>query len=214
MRRGRKADDWRSGRDSNPRYGFAVYSLSRRAPSTTRPPLPPHPDGCITKESRWKGAHLGGGGGAGKVAGDGHVLIVRAMTPVERLSGRTPTAADVDAVARRTLALLPSPFRESLGEIVLAVEEVADAETARRVGLDHPMQLSGLYEGVSLNHRSVEQSGTLPERITLYVRPIVAEWRSTGVSLDRLVSHIVIHEVGHHFGFSDEDMHALERSAE
>ena len=163
---------------------------------------------------RWKGAPLGGSAAAGKVAGAGHVLIVRAMTPAERLSGRTPTAADVDAIARRTLSLLPSPFRESLGDIVLSVQEVTDAETARHLGLNHPMQLSGLYEGVSLNHRSVEQSGTLPERITLYVRPILAEWRATAVSLDQLVSHIVIHEVGHHFGFSDDDMHALERSAE
>jgi predicted Zn-dependent protease with MMP-like domain len=53
----------------------------------------------------------------------------------------------------------------------------------------------------------------LPERITLYSRPIFAEWRSTAVSLEQLVSHIVIHEVGHHFGFSDDDMHALEDSA-
>jgi predicted Zn-dependent protease with MMP-like domain len=76
------------------------------------------------------------------------------------------------------------------------------------------MQLSGLYEGVSLDRRSVNQSGTLPERITLYSGPIFAEWRSTGVSLEQLVSHIVIHEVGHHFGFSDDDMHALEDEAE
>jgi predicted Zn-dependent protease with MMP-like domain len=142
------------------------------------------------------------------------VLIVRAMTPAERLSGRMPTAADVDGIARRTLARLPSPFRDSLGEIVLAIEQVADTETARRVGLTDRMQLSGLYEGVSLNHRSVEQSGTLPERITLYVRPIIDEWRSTHVSIDQLVAHIVIHEVGHHFGFSDDDMHALESGGE
>jgi len=76
------------------------------------------------------------------------------------------------------------------------------------------MQLSGLYEGVSLNRQSVQQSGTLPERITLYVRPILAEWGSSSFSLEQLVSHIVIHEVGHHFGFSDDDMHALERDAE
>jgi predicted Zn-dependent protease with MMP-like domain len=94
------------------------------------------------------------------------------------------------------------------------VEPVADAETARRVGLSHPMQLSGLYEGISLDRQSVSHSGTLPERITLYSRPILAEWRSTSASLEQLVSHIVIHEVGHHFGFSDADMHALEDSAE
>ena len=136
------------------------------------------------------------------------------MTSEERLSGRTPTEADIDAIARRTLERLPSPFTESLKDIVLQVVPVADAETARRVGLRHPMQLSGLYEGISLNRQSVSQSGTLPERITLYSRPILAEWGSTGVSLDQLVSHIVIHEVGHHFGFSDDDMHALEDSAE
>ena len=121
---------------------------------------------------------------------------------------------DIDAIARETLQRLPSPFAETLGDVVLLVEEVADPDTARRVGLNHPMQLSGLYEGISLNHQSVQQSGTLPERITLYVRPILAEWRSTGFSLEQLVSHIVIHEVGHHFGFSDDDMHALEREGE
>jgi predicted Zn-dependent protease with MMP-like domain len=136
------------------------------------------------------------------------------MTPAERLSGRKPTTEDIDAIARRTLDRLPSPFAETLGDIVLAIEEVTDTETARHLGLDHPMQLSGLYEGVSLNHRSVDQSGTLPERITLYSRPILAEWRSTRFSLEQIVSHIVIHEVGHHFGFSDEDMHALERQTE
>lgn len=136
------------------------------------------------------------------------------MTPAERLSGRAPTDADIEAIARRTLDGLPSPFAESLGEIVLLIEPVADLETARSVGLTHPMQLSGLYQGISLNRQSVSHSGTLPERITLYTRPILAEWRSTRVSLEQLVAHIVIHEVGHHFGFSDDDMHALEDDSE
>jgi predicted Zn-dependent protease with MMP-like domain len=136
------------------------------------------------------------------------------MTPAERLSGRAPTEIEIEAIARRTLDRLPSPFAESLGEIILLVEPVADPDTARSVGLSHPMQLSGLYEGISLNRQSVSHSGTLPERITLYSRPILAEWRSTRVSLEQLVAHIVIHEVGHHFGFSDDDMHALEDEAE
>ena len=136
------------------------------------------------------------------------------MTPAERLFGRVPNDDDIEAIARRTLDRLPSPFRESLGDIVLRIEPMADVETARSIGLRHPMQLSGLYEGVSLNHRSVQQSGTLPERISLYSRPIFAEWRETRVSLEQLVAHIVIHEVGHHFGFSDDDMHALEDEAE
>ena len=136
------------------------------------------------------------------------------MTPAELHGGRMPSDAEIDEIARRTLERLPSPFAESLRDIVLQVVPVADADTAGRVGLSHPMQLSGLYEGVSLNRQSVSQSGMLPERITLYSRPILAEWRSTGVSLEQLVSHVVIHEIGHHFGFSDEDMHALENGSE
>ena len=132
------------------------------------------------------------------------------MTPAERLDGRIPSPVDIEAIARRTLDRLPSPFAESLEDVVLLIEEVAGGDTARRLGLRHPMQLSGLYEGVPLNRQSIQQSGMLPERITLYRRPIIAEWHSTRVSLEQLVSHIVIHEVGHHFGFSDGDMHALE----
>ena len=136
------------------------------------------------------------------------------MTPAERLAGRVPRAVALEAIARRTLDRLPSPFAESLGDVVLLIEEVASPDTARRLGLGHPMQLSGLYEGVPLNHQSVQQSGMLPERITLYRRPSIADWQSSRVSLEQLVSHIVIHEVGHHFGFSDDDMHAIEDEAE
>ena len=125
-----------------------------------------------------------------------------------------PSAADIEAIARHTLERLPSPFAESLDEIVLLIEEVANPDTAHRLGLNHPMQLSGLYEGVPLNRQSVQHSGVLPERITLYRRPILAEWQSTRFSLERIVSHIVIHEVGHHFGFSDDDMHAVEDEGE
>jgi len=137
-----------------------------------------------------------------------------AMTPAERLASRTPSADHIEAIARQTLRALPEPFATSLGDIVLQVVPVADAELARQLGLKHPMQLSGLYEGVSLNRRSVEQSGVLPERITLYSRPLLAEWQQTRFSLEQIVRHVVIHEVGHHFGFSDDDMHALEDEGE
>src|SRR5690348_14030584 len=136
------------------------------------------------------------------------------MTHAERLDGRIPSPVEIETIARRTLDRLPSPFAESLEDVVLLIEEVAGGDTARRLGLRHPMQLSGLYEGVPLNRQSVQQSGMLPERITLYRRPIIAEWQSTPFSLERIVSHIVIHEVGHHFGFSDDDMHALEDEPE
>lgn len=142
------------------------------------------------------------------------LLTPTKVTPAEHLAGRLPTEADIEAIGRRTLSRLPSPFAESLGEIVLQVEPVADSPTARSVGLRDPMQLSGLYQGVPLHQQSVSDPTRLPEQITLYSRPILLEWESSEVSLSELVSHIVIHEVGHHFGFSDEDMHALEDSAE
>jgi predicted Zn-dependent protease with MMP-like domain len=136
------------------------------------------------------------------------------MNLAERRARRMPTADDVYAIARRTMERLPSPFAESLDDIVLRVEDLADLGTIRRLGLRHPMQLSGLYEGVPLNLRSVDQSGTLPERVTLYLAPILAEWLAGSDSIERLVAHIVIHEIGHHFGFSDADMHALEDAGE
>lgn len=136
------------------------------------------------------------------------------MTHAERLSSQIPSSAYIHAIARETLARLGSPFRQSLGDIVLVVEEYADAPTIQSLGLNHPMQLSGLYQGVPLSQRSISQSGTMPERVTLYRQPILVEWRSTPHSLDAIISHIVIHEIGHHFGFSDADMQALEREAE
>ena len=76
------------------------------------------------------------------------------------------------------------------------------------------MQLSGLYQGIPLHRQSISQSGTLPEQVSLYSRPIIEEWFATRFSLEQIVSHILIHEIGHHFGFSDDDMHALEREAD
>ena len=136
------------------------------------------------------------------------------MTPAEHLSGRMPFEDRIEEIARQALRRLPPPFAGSLGNVVLRVEELADSETIRQLGLGHSMQLSGLYEGIPLNQQSVSQSGSLPERITLYTRPILAEWRSTPFSLEQIVAHIVIHEIGHHFGFSDDEMHALENEPE
>jgi len=129
---------------------------------------------------------------------------------VTRRFGPPPSAEEIEAIARAALRALPAEFSESLGDIVFMVEDFADAETLRDMGIDDPFDLSGLYEGVPLTERSVEQSGTLPERIRLFRRPILDEWSDGEETLEHLVAHVLIHEVGHHFGFSDEDMHALE----
>src|SRR4051812_9940275 len=125
-----------------------------------------------------------------------------------------PSADDIEAIARHVLESLPEPFTRSLGDVVLQVEEFADDATLDAMGIEDPFELSGLYEGVPLTERSVEHSGTLPERIRLFRRSILDEWAGGGVALERLVAHVLIHEVGHHFGLSDADMHALEDSVE
>lgn len=126
--------------------------------------------------------------------------------------GEPPSADAIEAHARGVIARLPAAFRAHLDDVVLAVEEVADDATLASVGLDHPLDLTGLYHGRPLGEKSSMDSGTLPDRIFLYRQAILAEWCETGVRLDDLVAHVTIHEIGHHFGLSDDDMHALEEA--
>ena len=125
--------------------------------------------------------------------------------------GTAPGADAIEAVARATIARLPRRFAEHLGAVVLLVEEVADEETLAELGIEHPLDLTGLYHGRPLGEKSSMESGATPDRIHLYRRAILEEWIETEVRLDDLVAHVVIHEIGHHFGLSDDDMHALER---
>ncbi len=128
--------------------------------------------------------------------------------------GEAPDADTIEAICRATIAKLPAQFTVHLGDIVFAVEDYADDETLAELGLDHPLDLSGLYHGRPLGEKSSMESGAMPDRIVLYRRAILEEWIETGVRLDDLVAHVTIHEIGHHFGLSDDDMHALEDAAE
>ena len=129
-----------------------------------------------------------------------------------RTFGTPPSADEMEAIAQATLRGLPAPFAEHLGDVVLQVEDFADDETLAAMGIEDPFELTGIYEGVPLTERSVEQSGALPDRVRLFRRPILDEWADGSDTLEHLVAHVLIHEVGHHFGLSDEDMHALEDS--
>ena len=131
-----------------------------------------------------------------------------------RTFGPSPTADDIEALARRTLDGLPQPFASHLRDVVLQVEDFASDEMLGEIGIEDPFDLTGLYEGVPISDKSVEQSGGLPDRILLFRRPILDEWADGVDSLEHLVAHVLIHEVGHHFGLSDGDMHALEDMAE
>ncbi|MFS0773685.1 metallopeptidase family protein [Sphingomonas sp. 1P08PE] len=125
-------------------------------------------------------------------------------------TGTAPDADLIERIARDTIARLPAAFARHLGDIVLIVEDVADEATLKALGIDHPLDLTGIYSGRRVGDKSSMESGALPDRIHLYRRAILDEWVDTGVRLDDLVAHVTIHEIGHHFGLSDDDMHALE----
>ena len=131
-----------------------------------------------------------------------------------RRLGPPPSAEEIEAIARSALERLPEPFAQSLGDVVLLVQDFADEETLAEMGIDDPFDLTGLYEGIPLTERSVEHSGTLPERVLLFRRPILDEWAAGEDTLEHLVVHVLIHEIGHHFGLSDADIHALEAEVE
>ncbi|HAG38075.1 MAG TPA: neutral zinc metallopeptidase [Erythrobacter sp.] len=121
-----------------------------------------------------------------------------------------PSRQQMQIMAEAAFAGLPAEFRSQLSDVVLEVEDFATPEQLESVDLDDRWQLSGLYQGEPLPDRSIWESGRMPPRIWLFREPLIAEWRATGVRMEDLVRHVVVHEAGHHFGFSDEDMHRLE----
>jgi predicted Zn-dependent protease with MMP-like domain len=121
-----------------------------------------------------------------------------------------PDAAAFERLAQAAMARLPRPFREHVGDVVVRVEEFADRETLDALGIADRWELTGLYHGRPLGEQSIWATGDMPPMITLYRAPLLREWRETGVALEDLVTHVVVHEVGHHFGLSDEDMHRIE----
>ncbi len=124
-----------------------------------------------------------------------------------------PDAAAIERLAEAALAALPADFRALIGNVVLRVEEFADEDALDSLGIEDPFELTGLYSGRSLDKADNWVSGELPPMIHLYRRPLLDEWVETGVALEDLITHVIVHEVGHHFGLSDDDMHALEREA-
>ena len=131
-----------------------------------------------------------------------------------RRFGNPPSADEMEAIARQAMQSLPEPFESHLSDVVLLIEDFADDATLDAMGIEDPFDLTGIYEGIPLTERSVDQSGTLPDKIRLFRRPILDEWAGGEDSLEHLVAHVLVHEVGHHFGLSDQDMHALEEAVQ
>ena len=124
-----------------------------------------------------------------------------------------PSADEIEVIARAALIGLPEPFASHLDAVVLQVDELAEQELLTELGIDHPLDLTGVYEGVPIGEKSVDAPSQLPDRIRLFRRAILDEWVEEGEEFERLIRHILIHEAGHHFGLSDEAMHALEEQA-
>jgi predicted Zn-dependent protease with MMP-like domain len=125
-----------------------------------------------------------------------------------------PTEDDIAALAERALAAIPSRLSRHLRGVGIVVEDVADDETLAEMDLDSAWELTGLYRGVPLQRRSVDDLPRPPDMIHLYREPILLEWIETGEDLYRLVRNVLVHEVAHHFGFSDAEITALEQEME
>jgi predicted Zn-dependent protease with MMP-like domain len=121
-----------------------------------------------------------------------------------------PTLADIEAIARDELARIPEPLRRHVSDVVIRVEEFCEPEIEQEMELETPFDILGLYQGVSLDQKSTGAVTQDLDRIFLYRRPILDYWCETGESLDHVVRHVLIHEIGHHFGFSDDDMEEIE----
>ncbi len=125
-----------------------------------------------------------------------------------------PSLDDFAALADRAFAALPDEFRKLVGDVVFQVTDFAEEDVLEELGLEDAFELTGLYQGVSLAQRSLFDPSPQAAMVFLYRRPILDEWAECGdLSLGELIGHVLVHEIGHHFGLSDEDIERVEDSA-
>lgn len=131
------------------------------------------------------------------------------------VTGHAPSLDDLAEIAGRAFTSLPETFRRLAGEVVIRVDDFPEEEVLADLGIEDPFGLTGLYTGVSLAERSGFGAEPEPSRIFLYRRPLLDEWAENGeVTLEELVTHVLIHEIGHHFGLSDPDIDAIEAATD
>jgi predicted Zn-dependent protease with MMP-like domain len=120
-----------------------------------------------------------------------------------------PSLDDITTLAEAAFAALPEAFRAKAGRVVFTVEDFADEDTLAELEIEDPFELTGLYQGVGLPFDSELSPGAEPPRVFLYRRPLLDEWAERGdVDLAELVAHVLVHELAHHFGWSDEEIDA------
>ena len=123
-----------------------------------------------------------------------------------------PGPDDIQRLADEALRSLPTEFRRHITGLVIRIEEFPDQATLDDLDLDSPFDLLGLYHGIDLAHRGSGDVVQDVDMVLLYWRPILDYWIDSGEALDHVVRHVLIHEIGHHFGFSDDDMASIEES--
>jgi acetylglutamate kinase len=132
------------------------------------------------------------------------------MTDTAMRWGAPPSAEDLAGMAEAALAAIPEPLREAVRGTLILVEDLPDDETLEALGMEHPWELTGLYRGTPLTEKSVLDAPLEPDTILLYREPILVEWVESGEDLFRLVRNVLIHEIAHHFGYSEEGIARLE----
>jgi predicted Zn-dependent protease with MMP-like domain len=123
-----------------------------------------------------------------------------------------PSLALIEQLAHEAISTLPEPFRDPATHVRLRIEEFPDEDMLDELQIDDAFELTGLYDGIPLTDKSTADQVIKPDVIWLFRRPILDEWAERGdVSIQELVSHVVIHELAHHFGWSDEQIAAIDR---
>jgi len=136
------------------------------------------------------------------------------MSIIAPYIGGMQSLPDIDqfaSLAEDAFNELPDGFRKMCGNVSIRISDFADKEVLGHFGITNPYQLSGLYSGVDLTRKSFGDPQVFPDQVWLYRLPILREWMDRGdVSLKFLIAHVLVHEIGHHFGLSDDDMHEIE----
>ncbi len=127
---------------------------------------------------------------------------------------QAPSLAELELLASEVFRGLPEKFRALCADLVIRVEDFPTEEVLDQMGIESPFDLMGLFQGIGLPFRSESASGTMPNMIWLYRRPILDFWAEHEESLGAVVAHVLVHEIGHHFGLSDADMEAIEAEAD